>query len=160
MEQQPRQRFIVFEHGLIPPEDQIRRVDRLILPALHLLSDEPRLSIVETLAASGGVLSAGDLREANFTPTSSFFKFVQELEHARLVASITRGHYVVTENGNEILNELIVMGSRLHDSFLARALDTLQGTIGLTNEQLRQIQDIISKPSPEVTKPEVQPDTT
>lgn len=134
--------------GEVPSENMIRSVDRLLLPTLHLITTDAKLRIIEVLDATNGFLTASELVRATGTPTSSFFKFEQELKEARLVANLERGAYTITTAGHLHLNFLLGANSMTElriEAILANLRD--QGT---NSRQLEQIKAILSQ-NPERT---------
>lgn len=110
--------------GLNPEQKpkQIRRVNRLLLPALRLVSNAERLGIIEALATRDTFMRPADIQMATRVPTSSFFKFAGELGAVGLLTSsqlqedafdprsgITMdrevsGAYAITPAGRDIIN--------------------------------------------------------
>lgn len=126
----------------------IRRVNRMILPALRLMTDANRLSIMETLAASGNRLSVHEIRGATDIPNSSFFKFIADFEAVGLVQNFGNrsGVYQITEQGLTLLDSLIDTGQRLSSNFLNKMIDDLRKN-GVGETEIKQIKDILSRKS-------------
>jgi len=94
-------------------------VDQSILPILRLLSDQKRLSILETIIRNEDQpVESKLILEVTGISSSSFFKFIEELIKEELVESSHRGAYSPTILGSAALKELTGISNRMGELFV------------------------------------------
>lgn len=121
------------------------QVNRYALPVLKLLSDEHRLSLVEMLVHRKRLkpydadLSATELQVKTQVPTSSFFKYIQELQKFGLAVSHSRGLYQASDEAVVYMSALNQYSNITREVSVASVTRQLRDDLMLDQETIELV---------------------